>query len=55
MEKVVIVESGIEVSLVHHGFDIVIVQFADGKQALMKPEEVGLKRRQRPKVSKYNW
>lgn len=49
MEKVVIVETQEEVALVHRGFDIVIVQFSNGKQELFKPEDVGLKRRERPK------
>ena len=48
-----IIESGVEVELLHHGFDIVIIQYSDGKQAILTPEEVGLKRRQRPKKFSY--
>ena len=49
MEKVVIVDSGKEVTLLHQGFDIVIIQHDNGLQQLLKPSEVGLKNRERPK------
>jgi hypothetical protein len=48
-----IIESGEEVELLYHGFDIVIIQYSDGKQAILKPEEIGLKRRVRPKKNSY--
>jgi hypothetical protein len=47
--KVTIVETQTQVELLHQGFDIVIVQFDNGKQQCMKCSEVGLKKRTRPK------
>jgi hypothetical protein len=50
----IIIASGVEVDLLHQGFDIVIVQYSDGKQEILKPEEIGLKRRERPKRFKHS-
>ena len=36
------------VTLLHLGFDIVIVRHTDGKQELCSPSDVGLKKRIRP-------
>ena len=46
--KVTIVETQTQVELLHQGFDIVIIQFDNGKQQCMKCSEVGLKKRVRP-------
>jgi hypothetical protein len=53
MSRVIIIASGVEVELLHQGFDLVIVQFDNGLQQLFTPQEVGLKRRERPKGVKY--
>ena len=46
--KVTIVETQEQVELLHQGFEIVIIQFDNGKQQCMKCSEVGLKNRIRP-------
>lgn len=46
--KVTIVEMQTQVQLLHQGYEIVIVQFDNGKQQCMKCSEVGLKNRIRP-------
>ena len=46
--KVTIVETQRRVKLLHQGFDIVIVQYDNGKQQCLKCSEVGLKNRIRP-------
>jgi hypothetical protein len=51
--KVTIVGTQTQVKLLHQGFDIVIVQFDNGKQECMKCSEVGLKNRVRPTKYKY--
>jgi hypothetical protein len=51
--KVTIVGTQTQVKLLHQGFDIVIVQFDNGKQQCMKCSEVGLKNRVRPTKYKY--
>lgn len=51
--KVTIVETQIQVKLLHQGFDIVIIQYDNGKQECMSCKEVGLGNRTRPKVFKY--
>lgn len=53
MQRVTIVATGEVVQLIHQGFDIVIIQYDNGEQFLLTPEEVGLKRRERPKLPKY--
>lgn len=54
MEKFTVVGTTQEVTLLHRGFDIVIVSDKDDKQSLLKPEEIGLTRRQRPNQRKRN-
>jgi hypothetical protein len=51
--KVKIVATGTEVELVHHGFDIVIVQYDNGLQKCLTCAEVGLKKRIRPTSKRY--
>jgi hypothetical protein len=50
MDTVIVVETGESVEIVHRGFDIVIIQFSDGTQKLVRPDEVGLTKRKRPKL-----
>ena len=45
--RVKIIETQTEVELIHHGFDIVIVQFDNGVQKCLTCKEVGLKKRKR--------
>lgn len=46
--EVKVIETGEIVKVLHEGFDIVVIQFSNGLQKIVKPEEVGLKRRKRP-------
>lgn len=55
MSRVVIQETGEEVKLLHHGFEIVIIQHDSGKQECLSCKEVGIKNRERPIRKKYRY
>ena len=52
MDTAIVVETGEVVEVLHRGFDIVIIQFSNGLQKLVSPDEVGLTKRKRPKLWK---
>lgn len=46
-KKYTIVDTDTEVTLIHYGYDIVIVQYESGRQELFHPNRIGLKNRKR--------
>jgi hypothetical protein len=44
-KKYTIVGTDTEVTLIHYGYDIVIVQYDNGTQELLKPNDIGLANR----------
>jgi hypothetical protein len=54
MVKTIHTPTNREVIVIHHGFDIAIVEF-EGKQELVKVSETTLIKRDRPKIKKYRY